>query len=351
LVVFRTPQPSQTAFSAVLGQATTVDVQVTDGCGNLVGPGGQSAQVTARFSDNQSVPMVHIGNGIWQGSWTPVRAGPGALRMVVDALAGKDANTLGGESAVLTAVVSAPAGASSLTPAVTAQGVVHAASAQGGVPIAPGGLMTVYGANLSDSEGQPGGLPLPAEFRGTRVLLGDQPLPILYASGGQLNVQVPYTVPVNTEYQLTVARGETLSVPQQLVVASAQPGIFTVNQRGSGQGSIMRSDQVTLAQAGAPAEAGETVVIYCTGLGAVTPAVKEGAPAPVTAPLATTVNPVAVTIGGKTAQVVFSGLTPGYAGLYQVNAVVPSGIAAGDAVPVVITVAGQTSPAVTMAVR
>jgi len=86
-------------------------------------------------------------------------------------------------------------------------------------------------------------------------------------------------------------------------------------------------------------------------LGAVTPAVKEGLPAPVTPPLSTTVNTVSVMIGGKAAQVAFSGLTPGYAGLYQVNAVVPSGIATGDAVPVVVSVAGQTSPPVAIAVK
>jgi adhesin/invasin len=79
--------------------------------------------------------------------------------------------------------------------------------------------------------------------------------------------------------------------------------------------------------------------------------VKEGSPAPTTPPLSTTVNVVTVTIGGKAAQVAFSGLTPGYAGLYQINAIVPSGITTGDTVPVVLSVAGQTSPAVTLAVR
>ena len=59
----------------------------------------------------------------------------------------------------------------------------------------------------------------------------------------------------------------------------------------------MKSDKVTLAQPGTPALVGEEIVIYCTGLGAVTPAVQEGAPAPTT-PLSNTVNPVTVTIGG-----------------------------------------------------
>jgi uncharacterized protein (TIGR03437 family) len=289
--------------------------------------------------------MTHIGNGIWQGTWKPANA-VGGVTLYVTAVG---PNGVGGQNKV-SGAVSAPAPAAT-TPTVTAKGVVHAASNAGGMPIAPGGLITVYGVNLADGVGQSNGLPYPQQLNGAQVLLGNQPLPILYTSTGQLNVQVPYTVPVNTQYQLTVQHGNTLSVPQSLVVAEAQPGIFTVNQQGTGQGSIVKSDQATLAQPGTPASIGETVVIYCTGLGAVTPAVKEGVAAPLTPPLSTTVNAVTVTIGGKVAQVLFSGLTPGYAGLYQVNAVVPSGITTGDTVPVVLSVAGQDSPAVTMAVR
>jgi adhesin/invasin len=270
--------------------------------------------------------------------------------MYVFAVLQQGGNLITGQTTALSGVVSAPAPAAT-TPTVTAQGVVHAASDQGGAWITPGGLITVYGVNLSDGVGQNTGLPLPQQLNGTQVLLGNQPLPILYTSTGQLNVQVPYGVPVNTQYQLTVQHGNALSLPQSLVVAAGLPGIFTVNQQGTGQGAIMKSDGVTLAQPGTPASIGETVVIYCTGLGAVSPPVKEGLPAPSTPPLSTTVNTVTVTIGGKAAQVAFSGLTPGYAGLYQVNAVVPTGIATGDTVPVVVTVAGQTSPAVTIAVR
>ncbi len=340
---YRSPQPN---FTAVVGQATAIDVQVSDGCGNLVGPGGQNAWVTTYFA-HASVAMTHIGNGIWQGTWTPTTTGP--VVMYVDALVLEGGNLVGGQTTALSGVVSASAPASA-TPMVTAQGVVEAASDQGGVPIAPGGLITVYGANLSNGAGQSNESPLPQQLNGTQVLLGDKALPILYTSAGQLNVQVPYTVPVNTQYQLTVQRGDTLSVPQALVVAAAQPGIFTINEQGTGQGAIMRSDNVTLAQPGTPAAVGEEVVIYCTGLGAVTPAVQEGTPAPTT-PLSWTVNAVTVSIGGAAAQVKYGGLAPLYTGLYQVNAVVPSGITTGDAVPVTLSVAGQTSPAATMAVK
>ena len=347
MVVFRSPQASQTTFSAVVGQGTTMDVQISDACGNLVGPGGQDAKVTASFSNSDSAQMTHIGSGIWQGTWKPVN--PGTVTMFVTAFAVQNGNLLAGKSSTLTAVVKG-----AVTPTVTQQGVVHAASDIGGVPIAPGGLITIYGQNLADGAGSSSALPLPQQLNGTQVMLGNLPLPILYTSPLQLNVQVPYGVPLGQQYQLTVQRGNTSSVPQSLVVAAAQPGIFTVNQLGAGQGSIVKSDGVTLAQPGTPANIGETVVIYCTGLGAVTPKVAEGVPPPSVPPLSTTDNPVTVTIGGKSATVIFAGLTPGDPGLYQINAVVPSGIVTGDAVPVVISVAGQTSPispAVTMAVK
>lgn len=140
---------------------------------------------------------------------------------------------------------------------------------------------------------------------------------------------------------------------QGLAIAAASPGIFTTNGSGEGQGDIFvaHSDFTqTLADAGHPAAAGDFVVIYCTGLGEVTPALTAGTPAPLDH-LSPTVNPVTVTIGGVTAAVQFAGLTPGFAGLYQVNAIVPAGVTPGASVVVSIAEAGQVSSPVTMAVR
>jgi hypothetical protein len=74
------------------------------------------------------------------------------------------------------------------------------------------------------------------------------------------------------------------------------------------------------------------------------------APEP-TSPHSNTVNPVTVTIGGNPAQVLFAGLAPGYAGLYQVNVVVPEGVTPGANVPVILTTAAFSSPPVTVAVQ
>ncbi len=68
-------------------------------------------------------------------------------------------------------------------------------------------------------------------------------------------------------------------------------------------------------------------------------------------PLAAASNPVSVAVGGQPAAVLFAALTPGFVGLYQVNAVVPASVAPGDAVPLVVTAAGQSSAPVTVPVR
>jgi uncharacterized protein (TIGR03437 family) len=332
-------------FAAVLGQPTTLQVQVVDDCGNLIGPDNPTAaSVTAAFSNHDSdLKLTHIGNGIWTGTWKPVNSASGQVIAAATAFYSTGQVLQSGQSS-LSGTLS-----TSTTPVVTAGGVVHAASAVPGVPIAPGSLITIYGSNLADAQGLASTLPLPQSQNGAQVFLGTTQVPILYTSTGQLNVQVPFSTPVNTNYQLSVQRDNLVSLPEPLVVAQANPGVFTVNEQGTGQGVIFKSDGVTLAQAGTPANQGETVVIYCTGLGAVTPAVPDGAPAPAS-PLSNTVNPVTVTIGGQNATVAFSGLTPGYPGLYQVNAVVPNGVS-GGAVPVVVTVAEQPSPSVTMAVQ
>jgi len=111
----------------------------------------------------------------------------------------------------------------------------------------------------------------------------------------------------------------------------------------------MVGNSANLADATHPVKAGDALVIYCAGLGAITPPVANGGASPA-APLSQTGTPT-VTIGHRPAHVLFSGLAPGFAGLYQVNVTVPAEVTPGDEVPVVIGIAGQTSPAVTISVR
>jgi uncharacterized protein (TIGR03437 family) len=99
-----------------------------------------------------------------------------------------------------------------------------------------------------------------------------------------------------------------------------------------------------------PARSGEVVVLYATGMGQVTPSVREGSPAP-SDPLASVVAPIKVTIQSRPAEVVFAGLAPGMAGVYQLNIVVPEGLDADPGAPLVVRVGEESeSPPVTLAV-
>jgi len=169
------------------------------------------------------------------------------------------------------------------------------------------------------------------------------------AGFGLINAIVPYSVPPNTVQQLIVQQGTAYSVPMSVVIAAVQPGVYVKNGNGI---IVVYRHGVTpfLASPSQPATAGDTVVIYSTGLGAVAPAVTAGTATPLS-PLSRTTNPVTVTIGGQSATVSFAGLTPTSAGLYNVNAVVPSGITPGPSIPVVLTVAGISSPPVTLAIQ
>jgi len=340
----------QSGFQVALGKPATVSVKAVDNCGNaLVPASGTATPVTASFSNGDpDLQLVSEGGGQWSGTWIPSQM-PGSGSAVTVTIHASYFS-LGSQLTLQTGTASVMGSLlSSVSPLVAPGALVDAASYLISAPVAPGELISIFGSNFAVQPSSAPGTPLPSSLAGTSVLLGGVPLPLLYSSAGQINAQVPFELSVNTQHQVLVSNGGSLSVPAQITVAAAQPGIFAVNQQGTGQGIILNADQTHLTQAGTPAKRGDIVVMYCSGLGQVTPAVADGAPAPI--PAATTVNPVTVQIGGANAQVQFSGLTPGFAGLYQINAVVPQGSATGNAVPVTVTVAGQTSNVVTMAIQ
>ncbi len=123
-----------------------------------------------------------------------------------------------------------------------------------------------------------------------------------------------------------------------------------------GQGRVLIANTGTYAQPPAelfssrPANPGEYVSIFCTGLGDVTNRPASGAPA-LADPLSVTLETPTVTVGGKPATVTFSGLAPGFVGLYQINAQVPADSPVGNAVPLIVTQSGIQSNSVTIAVQ
>jgi uncharacterized protein (TIGR03437 family) len=325
-------------FTAAAGFPGQVAVQIVDDCGTSMTTG----DVSTTFSNGDDpLRLTSLKDGNWVGTWTPQRV---TSPITVTADAAIPAQNLKGEVS-LTGTLQA----NGSTPILAAG--VNGASYQ--PTLSPGSFVTLFGSQLAQSTSPASGAPLPTTLAGSTVYIAGNLVPLFYASDGQVNAILPYGLAVNTTQQMIVSRGSSVSVPQAITMAAAAPGVFSTNGQGSGQGFIQGYDssgRATLADASNPVTAGQTIVIYCTGLGEVTPTVTAGAPTPLS-PLSTTVNPVTVTIGGVSAPVAFAGLVPGQVAEYQVNAVIPAGVTPGSQVPVVLTAAGQQSAPVTIAVH
>ena len=249
-----------------------------------------------------------------------------------------------------------------VVPQVT--GIVNAATSGAATPfvVSPGGYVTIYGTQLSNpaTNSTAASLPLPTTLNGTQVTIGELPMPLLFASSGQINALVPQELGPNNSYPLVVMNS-AFTVPVMVKVKELQPGVYTVDQSGFGSGIVTNALTGQLISTTNPAHTSDYLSVYCNGLGPlvgpngqVQPA--NGTAAPTTMVFQTIAN-VTATIGGVDAPVLFSGLTPGFAGLYQVNIQVPPGVSPSDAVLVVIKAAdaqtgatAQSNP-VTIAVQ
>ena len=330
-------------FNLVAAWPTTIEARVVDDCGSPV----LNGSVVASFSNGDPVlKLTGLGEGRWTGTWQPRATGQASVSISLTALT---------NDPVLRGSIQAIGGlrANVHTPSIDPGSVVSSASLARQLPLAPGALVSIFGSQLSDGTSSSQSIPWDTSLLGTGVLMAGQLLPLAATSDGQIDAVLRYDVPVNTQLQLLVLRGGSAAQPETVTVAAAQPSIFTTDRTGKGQGSIfvVSPDGVeTLADSSAGAKAGDTIVIHCSGLGAVDPPLPAGSSAPAS-PVYSTLNPAKLTIGGVDAQVAFAGLLPDHVGWYQVRAVVPPGVARGSSVPVVLTVAGQASPPVTIAVQ
>jgi uncharacterized protein (TIGR03437 family) len=180
------------------------------------------------------------------------------------------------------------------------------------------------------------------------VFFDGRPGAISHVDPGQINVIVPFGVNVHTSSQIRVQRGLTLSDPVAVDIADAQPSPLESNGAAYLLDYLNDGSPPFQVSATAPAKAGDVLTMFCVGLGATDPSIGDGATSP--SPPAHVPDPI-VKIGGKNAAIQFAGLAPGFVGLYQINVVMPDGVAPGAAVPLTVTVGGQTSPIVTLAVR
>jgi uncharacterized protein (TIGR03437 family) len=228
-----------------------------------------------------------------------------------------------------------------VSPAFAANGVGNAASYDSS-SVAPGEIVSIFGSGLGPIAGEGATLSssgtVSTSDSGSQVLFGTYAAPILYASATQLNVVVPFEVTPGADVAITVTSNGQTSSPVSVPVTQAVPGIFLI---GNTQAAVLNDVNQALSENGPsnPAVAGGVIVIYATGGGMLSSPVADGE-------IPTTlinVENTTLTIGGQPAIIDFAGLAPGFVGVLQINATLPNGIAAGSAVPLVLSIGDGSS--------
>jgi len=251
---------------------------------------------------------------------------------------------------LLSALLLALASAGLASAQTTIDGVVNGASFVKGQAIAPGALISIFGSNLASTPALADTIPLSTTLSGVTVqfVTGSKSVdaPLDYVGQGQINAVVPWDLtPGSTSVSVTVTNKGKASNAMTVPMQSFSPGIFAVGNLAAVQntdGSLAQPAGSIQGRTTHPAKIGSTIIIYATGLGPVDLTIPDGAiPPPGT--LANTIHHASVFFGGHNAEIQFSGLSPQFVGVYQLNVIVPD-IVPGDSVPLQLVLGGIETP-------
>ena len=238
-----------------------------------------------------------------------------------------------------------------LKPAIN--GITNAAGFGARRLVAPGSLISIFGTNLAEFLGSASSLPLPIALKHTSVSFDfpeegiSVPSPLIFANGNQLNVQVPWELAGLNFAFVKVRIEDSASFVFALSLVDHAPGIFEFDLGGTRYGVVTHADG-TVVTAQNPARPGETVVIYGTGFGPVDAPQQNGVAAPNR--LTRTRRLPQVKVAGQEGTVLFSGLTPGFVGLYQINATLANSLPSGRQ-QLMVTANGIESNSVALAIQ
>jgi len=219
---------------------------------------------------------------------------------------------------MLAALVLVPLG-KAVAPAYTLASVVNAATGVSG-DLAPNGMVSIYGTNLAYDTEAAGAGTLPRSLARVSVTIGGLPANLFYVSPQQINFLVPSTLLPGPTQMYVVREGLSGPVLSFLIKETA-PGFFPTDA-----GTVIATHaDGTLLTGDSPGAPDEVVILYAVGLGRTNPDVDPGRPATRAAPILLQ-SRLALLLGGATvdpARVLYAGIAPGFAGLYQINLRIP----------------------------
>lgn len=231
-------------------------------------------------------------------------------------------------------------------PSILPNGIVSAASFTSG-SVSPGEIVSIFGSSLGPSSGQSFTVSNHSVLQppGMEVWFGSTKGTVLFSYSGQMNAVAPFELQPGATVNVQVWNNGIPSAQFPVTVSAALPAVFTRDGSGKGLVSMVNQDGTV----NAPAPPGSIVSLYGTG-GGVYPGALDSVTSNAISSLSGDVH---VTIGGEDAQVLYAGPAPSLiSSVFQLNVQIPSDLAPGSSVPVVITVAGQPSPqGVTIEIR
>ncbi len=343
-VVFDSPGDS---FEVLARHPVPLQVLAVDCNGNAItNNAAVDVAVQVPNAPDVEIALIYQGSGLWTATWTPAM---GASGVTLQARVNKSVGGVTPPSGMATlsgTVLEATADAASAVISV-----LNGARTDAAAETAAGAWVTLTGTGLADTSSAAATTPYPTILAGTQVLMQSRPLPLSYVSPGQIDAFVPAGMNAGTQ-QLTVIRNGTRSSGVDVLVTEVGPGLFSLDGSGQGQGAILVTNTGSPAVPEQPVKRGQSISIYCTGLGPVNGNPPQDGEA---TPLSPSLPDLRYSEGHNwrrgCARQFLRGLAPTLVGIYVVNVQVPDTVNPGDNIPVMLTIGGLASNSVTIAVR
>ncbi len=234
------------------------------------------------------------------------------------------------------------------TPFISPAGVSNAAGTTPTSAVAPGSVISIFGASLASSTVVGQDSPLVQTLGGVTAQVNNLLLPLFFVSPAQINLQLPTDLDMGTQTLVVSPQGMS-AVKATFTVVRNAPGLFSQTSDGIAYAAALHEDGSPVTTA-APALPNELLTVYGTGFGPTSPARPEGFAIPAS-PVYKVVDGVTVTIGGYTAVSPAAFAAPGKVGLDVVQFRLGTGAPTATSANLHITINGQDSNTVTLPIQ